>query len=80
MRLIPYDKKKLNTGIYKKSKNYKLLMEFVESGLDCAKVEGYTQADAYGCSRSLTASAKRYHIDHVRSIVRKGEVFLVKEL
>ena len=39
MRLVPYDRSKLKR---RNSDNYTIIDEFVQSGLECAKVEGWT--------------------------------------
>jgi hypothetical protein len=78
MKLIPYDIRKIDPNKYKKSKNYLLLTDFMESDMDCAKVENYTQKCARHCSTSLNISIKRYRMGGIRSIVRDGEVFLIK--
>lgn len=78
MRLVPYDKKKLNNIGYKPTKNYELLTEFVNSGHECVKLEGWEHSNAYGCMASLSGSIKRYKIGGVQCLVRKGEVYLIK--
>lgn len=78
MKLVPYDVRKLDVGGYKVSDNYKTLLEFVEGNLECAKVEDYTQTSAACCAASLNASIKRYHLDGIRAISRKGNVYLIR--
>lgn len=78
MRLIPYDVKKVNAVGFKVSNNYKTLLEFAKSKMECAKVEDYTQANASGCAASLNASIKRFHLDGIRAISRKGNVYLIR--
>ena len=80
MRLIPYDLKKVKPGMYKKSENLLILEEFQDSGLECARLEGFTQAKARYCASSLNMSIKRYKISNVRAITRKGKVYLIKEI
>ena len=79
MTLVPYEKSKVGYAMYKMSKNQKLLNEFVESGLDCAQVNGFTTQDATTCAASLNASIKRFKIAGIRAISRKGCVYLVRE-
>lgn len=78
MKMIPYDSKKLNTYGYKRSSNLELLEEFVNSGMDCVKVEDWTQSTANACAGSLNSSIKRYNLYSIRAISRGGEVYLIK--
>ena len=44
MKLVPYDVAKLpGKNVYSKSENLRILEEFANSGLECVKVEGWTQ-------------------------------------
>lgn len=79
MRLIPYDLQKIQKNAYKKSDNLLLLEEFRDSGMKCAKVEGFTQKTAGYCATSLNASIKRYKMFNIRAMTRKGKVYLVRE-
>jgi hypothetical protein len=79
MKLVPYDLRKVNTVGYKKSDNYLILTEFVESDLECAKVEGFTQSSASGAAASLRQSIKRYRMGNIDAISRGGELFLIKK-
>ena len=67
-------------GVYKRMKNQKLLIEFNDSGLACAKVEGWTSVKAYYMAKSLIASAKRLNMPHIVARVRKNEVYLINTL
>lgn len=78
MKLIPYDIRKVKNPNYARSENYRLLSEFTESGMDCAKVENYSHKCANYCSTALNVSIKRYGMAGVKSIARNGEVFLIK--
>ena len=79
MKLIPYDKSKLRHTGYVKTKNYLILKEFIDSGLDCAKVEGWKHKNTHSIQWSLQASIKRYKLDGIKCIVVDGEVFLIKK-
>lgn len=68
-----------NETIFARSDNFRLLSEFVDSGLKCAKIEGSTHSDPHCCASSLNLSAKRYNFFSVKAVVRKGEVYLVNE-
>lgn len=79
MRTVPYDLKKIsNLKHYKKSELQNILEEFLESGADCVKIEGWTQKTAMSCASSLNVAAKRYKLTGARALSRNGEVFLVK--
>ena len=77
MKLVPYDVRKVNR-INTNSDNYAPLAEFADSGLECAKVEGWPHKTATACAVSLRASIKHYRMFTIRVFVRKGEVFLIK--
>ena len=79
MTLIPYDKSKLeNFGGFKKTKNQKILEDFVNSNMDCAEVKDFTCKTASYCATSLNISIKRYKLSGVQALSRKGRVFLIK--
>lgn len=78
MKLVPYEKKYLQARMYKPTKNAELLEEFASSGLDAAKVEGWTNATAYSATSSLNWSIKRFKYANIKSITRNGEVFLIR--
>lgn len=77
MKLVPYDVKKVK--YYSTTKNLKIIKEFKESNLQCAKIEDFPHADARSCYSSLVGSIKRFGIVGVRVITSRGEVFLIKE-
>ena len=80
MKLVPYERKKLGKTLgYKHSNNLMILEEFADSGLDCAKVEGWTAKTASYCASSLNGSIKRYKFAGMVAISRKGEVYLIRE-
>lgn len=77
MKLVPYDVNELGS-YYRKTKNLKLLNEFADSGLDCAKVEDFTQKDARSCASALSKAIKHFRFGNIQVVTRKGCVFLVK--
>lgn len=77
MKLVPFNGKL--GGFYKKTDNYELILQFRDSKLACAEIEGYPQKDAYICSGSLKQTLKRYNIRGIRVAVRNGRVFLIRE-
>ena len=78
MKLVPYDKQKIQQIGTRYSDVYNTLMEFRESGMDCCKLEGYPHKTATNCAVALRAAIQRYKMFTVRVFVRKDEVFLVK--
>lgn len=81
MKLVPYDMQKIpGRGVYKRSENLRILEEFAESGLECAKVEDYTQKNANSCISALNNSIKLYNKNGIQAIMRGGDVFLIKTI
>ena len=79
MKIVPYDLKKIDKADgYKKSNNQKIIEEFLESDLDCAKIENWTQKSAMSCAGSLNRSIVKYKMTGARAISRNGEVFLIR--
>lgn len=78
MKLVAYDKEKLMGSVYKRTKNQNVLKEFINSDLDCVRVEGWTQNNADSCANSFRQSIKRFRVTGIQVFVRKGEVYLVK--
>lgn len=80
MKLIAYDINKINNiGNYKNSENMRLINEFVESDMDCVKVEGWTHAHANSCANSFVQTLKRMKKSGIEVVSRKGEVYLIKK-
>lgn len=77
MRLIPCDRTQMNAG-YQQTKNYEVLMEFANSAIDCAKLEGWEHSTAYSCAHSLSQSIKHFKIGGIKCMAKRGEVYLVK--
>lgn len=78
MKLTPYNKNDLVIR-RPKSDNFGLLSEFVNGGLECAKVEGYPHHDATTCATSLRQSIKRYGFLGITVAKRGDDVYLVKK-
>lgn len=64
---------------YKSTKNLKLLEAFRDSDMDCARVEGWTHANAKSCRASLAKSIKNFKMYNIQVFERKGEIYLVKK-
>lgn len=79
MNLTPYELKQLDNLMgYKAGANQKIIEEFVDSGYDCAKVEGWTASKSYSAAASLNKTIETMHKGGIKAISRCGEVFLVK--
>lgn len=65
--------------VYSSSENRRILEQFAESGLECAKVTDFTQKDAYVCAASLRNSIKTYRMFSYTAIVSRGEVYLIRK-
>lgn len=79
MRLVECDKSEINTRqVFKKSKWMKVIDEFLESGMECCKVENYTNKDAKSCSAALNVAIKHYHKGGIRACLSDGVVYLIK--
>lgn len=76
MKLVPYDKANV---AYKLCKNQRVIDEFIRSGLDCVKIENYTQSTPYICRHSLANAIRRMGLQStVYACTYKKEVFLIR--
>lgn len=64
----------------KKADNYKILTEFADSDMKCARVEGWQHKTAHICAASLRNTIENYNMFDIAVFVRKGEVYLIKTL
>jgi hypothetical protein len=64
----------------KRMDNYKMLMEFVDRGLICVKIENDTHKNLASCVNSIRQSIKRYHLNHIVVMQRGGEVYLFNKI
>lgn len=64
----------------KKADNYKLLTEFADSDMKCARVDGWKHKSAHICATSLRKTIENYNMFDIAVFVRKGEVYLIKTL
>ena len=79
MTFTPYDLKQLDNAMgYKVGSNQKIIEEFVDSGHDCVKVEGWTNKTACSAAGSLNKTIETMRKGGIKAISRNGEVFLVK--
>ena len=73
MKLIPYDEKKI---YYAKTSNLRILEEFLNSGLTCAKLEGFPQKNAETCACSLRSSIRHFKMQGIK-IIKRGETIIL---
>jgi len=78
MRLTPASREEVR-GHYRRSENLKLLDEFANSGMDCAKIEDLGERDACQIAGSLRNSVKRYGFNSIVIAARDGVVYLLKK-
>lgn len=80
MKMVPYDYRKIeNEGFYRKTKNAKILDEFLESGETCVEIVDYTHVNAYSCQGSLSTYIRSHKLNKtVEAVARNGRVFLVR--
>ncbi len=79
MTLIPYNKNDIEQiGSYKKTKNQKIVEEFINSNMDCAEVKEFTHKTGHSCANALNTAIKRFRLSSVHAICRNGRVFLIK--
>lgn len=76
MKMVPYDAKKLNR-YYKSCSNQEILEQFIDSDLDCVRIDDYPHKNAAICRNSLALSIKRFGFN-ITAIRRGNDVFLVK--
>lgn len=60
------------------NKNWKILNDFAESGLDCCRLKGWTNKKALYCKNSLDISIKRYGMHTIKVAVRNEQVYLIR--
>ena len=63
-----------------RTKMFKFLTDFQNSGLKCAKIEDWNYVSAESCQSSILAACKHYKILNIKAVIRKGEIFLVNTL
>lgn len=76
MRLTKANLNELN--YYTRTKNQEIIDEFIRSGLDCAKLEGWTNNSASCCAASINQTIKKMRYHGVKAISRRGQVYLIK--
>lgn len=80
MNLVVCNKAELeNLDYYKKSNVLKLIDEFAESDMDCARIEGSTHKTSNSCQNSFNNAIKRYKKSGIRCVQRSGACYLIKE-
>lgn len=80
MDIILHDRNLIKSG-YAKTKNQKILEQFRDSKMDCAKVVNWTNKDAKCCANSLNASIKRFGFVGIKATYDSDleEVYLLRK-
>lgn len=78
MNYIPCNEKAIAIVKNVRSDNFTLLMNFAESGLDCAQVRDYPHSSATACATALRAAIRKYRIFTIAVAVRKDNVYLIR--
>ena len=79
MILVPCDVKAVKEAFgFKGTKNYDIIMEFVDGNHECVKVEGWTHTTAYSCAASLNKSIKTFNKGGIKAVSHRNEVYLVR--
>lgn len=80
MKFSAYDINKIERRYsYKKSDNLIFLESFIDSGLECAKVENYPHKNADSCLASLKASIKHYNMNGIECCMCRREIYLIRK-
>lgn len=64
---------------YKSTKILSLLMEFKNSDMTAARIDGAEYKSAYSGAQSIRKSVKRFNIGGIIVAERQGNIYLLKE-
>ena len=78
MKMTPCSIEKVR-GSYAKTKYQELLEQFIASGEDCAKVDGWTSSSAGNAATAISCAIRRFGYHHIACVTRKGDVFLLRK-
>lgn len=80
MRFVPIPKQEMpaHNG-YRKTKNQRLAEDFLASGAECARLEGWRYCSASVGVQTLAASFERYGYHQIAVVRRGDEIYLVKK-
>ena len=80
MKLVAVDIANISKIKYSKSKVLNILESFRDSDAEAVRVhwDDSEYADAKSCATTLGHAAKIYHMNNIRSVIRKGNVYLIK--
>lgn len=77
MNLVPYDARKIRTRKY--GCNQAIFEEFLNSELECVKIENYSHKNVNSCYSSLRSSLIGADLTgSIRVVMLKREVYLIK--
>ena len=68
-----------NRNTYRKSENQRLAEEFIASGAECVKVDGWKHKTAVIAAGTLATSFRRYGYHQIKVVRRDDEIYLVKK-
>lgn len=78
MRLVPVERKTATKKWYKSGKNQKLIQAFLDSEVDCARVDGWAHKNAFTAANTLNRSAESMGAQGVHAISRGANVYLIR--
>ena len=58
--------------------NHRILKDFMDSNVDCVRVDDYDHKTAHSCAESLRMSIKRYYSGLIVIRQRKDVIYLIK--
>lgn len=82
MKLIPINRNEIpdvySTG-YKKTKNFAMLNEFIESGMDAVRIDAHNWKTAQSGAANLRVAIKRFGFSGICVLSRGDNIYLIKE-
>lgn len=58
--------------------NHKILKDFMDSDVDCVRVDDYDHKNAHSCAESFRASIRRFYPGLIVIRQRRDKVYLIK--
>lgn len=79
MYFTPYDINEFEREHRAKNSNFKILNEFLKSGLACAKIDCSRWCRPEVARQTLRGSVRRFHMNDIQVTIRGDEVFLINK-
>lgn len=79
MKFEPYQLDRIAGVGYKKTKNFTILEQFLDSNEPCAEIKEYVHRDCYSCANSLKRSVELFHMNDILVKVFGGRIFLIRK-